>query len=55
MILTENIYDTWRGQKVFSIVLMDVAGAFNNVHHTRLIHNLRMRRMQGHVPRDIAA
>jgi len=24
---------------------MDVAGAFNNVHHKRLIHNLRKRRI----------
>ena len=45
MVLTENIYDTWRQKEVYSVVFMDLAGAFNNVHHERLIHNLRKRRI----------
>jgi len=45
MLLTENIYETWGQKEVFSAVFMDVAGAFNNVHHKRLIHNLRKRRI----------
>ena len=45
MILTENIYKAWKKKKIYTAVFMDVAGAFNNVHHDRLIHNLRMRHM----------
>ena len=45
MILTENIYKAWKNQKVYTAVFMDVAGAFNNVHHERLIHNLKKRRL----------
>ena len=33
MILTENIYKAWKNQKIYTAVFMDVAGAFNNVHH----------------------
>jgi ribonuclease HI len=54
-VLSENIYDTWGQKKVFSLVLMDVAGAFNNVHHTRLIHNLRKRRIPTNITRWIAS
>ena len=45
MILSESIHKAWKNNKVFSAVFMDVAGAFNNVHHERLIHNLKTRRM----------
>src|SRR5436190_2278230 len=45
MILTENIYKAWKNQKIYTAVFMDVAGAFNNVHHERLIHNLKKRRL----------
>ena len=45
IILTENIYKAWKEKKVYTAVFMDVAGAFNNVHHDRLIHNLRKRRI----------
>src|SRR6266496_3939390 len=31
------------------VIFMDVAGAFNNVHHNRLIHNMKQR----HVPLQI--
>jgi retron-type reverse transcriptase len=30
-------------------VFMDVAGTFNNVHHTRLIDNMRKRRIPVHI------
>lgn len=43
--LTERIHKAWKQKKVFSAVFLDVAGAFNNVHHARLLHNLRMRRI----------
>jgi hypothetical protein len=45
MVLTENIYAAWKDKKVYTAVFMDVAGAFNNVHHERLVHNLRSRRI----------
>ena len=51
MVLIENIYDTWGQKEVFSVVLMDVKGAFNNVHHQRLIHNLRKRRIPEKITR----
>ena len=50
MILSENIYRAWKENKVYTAVFMDVAGAFNNVHHKRLTHNLRKRR----IPASIA-
>jgi Reverse transcriptase (RNA-dependent DNA polymerase) len=43
MVLSESIYRAWKGKKVYTALFMDVAGAFNNVHHKRLIHNLRQR------------
>jgi retron-type reverse transcriptase len=45
MVLSESIHQAWKQKKVVSAVFLDVAGAFNNVHHRRLIHNLRMRRI----------
>ena len=42
-ILSERIYHAWKEREVYSVVFMDVAGAFNNVHHKRLAHNLRKR------------
>jgi len=44
-ILSENIHKAWKNKNVFTAVFLDVAGAFNNVHHRRLIHNLRTRRL----------
>jgi hypothetical protein len=49
LVLVENIYKAWKEGKVFSAIFMDVAGAFNNVHHTRLFHNMRKR----HIPLEI--
>ena len=45
IVLSESIHKAWKEQKVFTAVFLDVAGAFNNVHHKRLIHNLKMRRI----------
>ena len=45
MALSENIHKAWKGKKIFSAIFLDVAGAFNNVHHRRLIHNLKARRL----------
>jgi hypothetical protein len=53
MLLVENIYDAWGDKEVLSAIRMDVAGAFNNVHHERLIHNLRKRRIPKRITRWI--
>ncbi|KAM0724065.1 hypothetical protein Q7P37_000245 [Cladosporium fusiforme] len=45
--IIERIYKAWnsgRG-KVASLLLLDVSGAFDNVSHERLLHNLRTRRV----------
>jgi len=55
MVLTENIYKAWKEKKVYTAIYMDVAGAFNNVHHKRLIHNLRKRRMPAAISRWIGS
>src|SRR5579859_7734998 len=55
MLLMENIYDTWGEQKVLSAVFMDVAGAFYNVVHQRLIHDLRKRRIPEKVTKWLAS
>ena len=46
-LIIERIYKAWntgRG-KVASLLLLDVTGAFDNVSHERLLHNLRTRRV----------
>ena len=50
LILSESIHRAWKKGNVFSAIFMDVAGAFNNVHHKRLIHNMRKRK----IPAEIA-
>jgi len=50
MELSENIYEAWKHKNVYSAIFLDVAGAFNNVIHQRLIYNLRKRR----IPVEIA-
>ena len=45
MLLSEKIMNAWKERDVYSVVFMDVAGAFNNVHHKRLLHNLKKRRI----------
>jgi ribonuclease HI len=44
-IMSESIYKAWKEKKIYTAIFMDVAGAFNNVHHERLTHNLRKRRI----------
>ena len=45
LILSESIHQTWKEGNVFSAIFMDVTGAFNNVHHEWLIHNMRKRKI----------
>lgn len=46
-LLVEQIHTVWSGgnEHVASILSLDVAGAFDNVSHIRLLHNLRKRRI----------
>ena len=53
LILSENIHQAWKKGNVFSAIFMDVAGAFNNVHHERLIHNMRKRKIPTEITRWI--
>lgn len=49
-LLMERIYASWRnGDTVASLLTLDASGAFDNVNHRRLLHNLRRR----YVPSDI--
>lgn len=45
MALSESIHSAWKDKLVYTAIFLDVAGAFNNVHHKRLEHNLLKRRM----------
>ena len=53
MILVENIHKAWKNKKIFTAIFIDVAGAFNNVHHQRLTHNLQKRGMPNTITRWI--
>jgi hypothetical protein len=39
----EKMFKAWRRKKVASLLMLDVSGAFDNVSHARLPHNLRKR------------
>ncbi|KMK58218.1 hypothetical protein Y699_03638 [Aspergillus fumigatus Z5] len=41
----EVIHSGWKNGKVVSALLLDISGAFDNVSHDRLLHNLRTRRI----------
>ena len=45
VMLMERVKHGWKEGACYSAIFMDVAGAFNFVHHNRLIHNLRKRRV----------
>jgi len=44
-ILSDRIYSAWKEREILSLIFMDVAGAFNNVRHKRLFHNLERRKV----------
>src|SRR5436190_20383168 len=48
-ILSERVQHAWKEKEIYSAVFMDVAGAFNNVHHERLIDNMEKRRIPGFI------
>jgi ribonuclease HI len=55
LILSESIYRAWKDGNVFSAILMDVSGAFNNVHHARLVHNMRKRKIPTEITKWVSS
>ncbi|KAI0997728.1 hypothetical protein K3495_g10462 [Podosphaera aphanis] len=55
--LTEQIQTTWGRNKkrVTSLLSLDISGAFDNVSHQRLIHNLRLKGIPKWITRFIAS
>ncbi len=43
--ILETINEAWDEGKVASLLLLDVSGAYDNVSHQRLLHNLKKRRL----------
>ena len=41
----ERVYAFWNQKKITTAVFLDVTGAFNNVFKNRLLHNLRIKKM----------
>jgi hypothetical protein len=44
-LMLARIHRAWNEKQIASLLLLDVAGAFDNVSHPRLLHNLRKRRI----------
>jgi ribonuclease HI len=56
--VTAKIYEQWnkgRDGQVASLLLLDVSGAFDNVSHKRLLHDLRKRKVDENTVRWIAS
>lgn len=55
--IIDRIYDAWNtgDGMVASLLLLDVSGAFDNISHRRLLHNLRKRRVDEKTVRWIAS
>ncbi|KAM0742770.1 hypothetical protein ACQRIT_002947 [Beauveria bassiana] len=53
--LLQRIYQAWSEGEVATLLLLDVSGAYDNVSHERLLHNLRKRRIDPKVIRWIAS
>jgi len=56
-VIIEKIYEAWNSPdpQVASLLLLDVSGAFDNVSHIRLLHNLRKRKIDERTVRWIAS
>lgn len=53
--LLERIQETWNTKKIASLLLLDVAGAFDNVVHEQLLHNLRKGKIDEQIIKWIAS
>jgi hypothetical protein len=50
-LLLQEIHKAWAKDKVASLLLLNVSGAYDNVSRERLLHNLRKRRIDGNIVR----
>lgn len=48
-VLMETIHAAWLRKKVATVLLLNIMRAFDNLFHTRLIHNLRKRRIDNNM------
>lgn len=53
--LLQRIHQAWSEGKVASLLLLDVAGAYDNVSRERLLHNLRKRRISDKIVNWVAS
>ncbi|KAM0664346.1 hypothetical protein ACQRIU_006929 [Beauveria bassiana] len=53
--LLQLIHQAWAEGKVATLLLLDVSGAYDNVSHERLLHNLRKRRIDPKIVRWVAS
>lgn len=53
--LIEQIYKAWDNGQVVNLLLLDISGAFDHVSHSKLLHNLRKRKVDEKIVRWIAS
>lgn len=53
LILSKNIHRAQKKRNIFSAIFIDIAGVFNNIHHERLIYNIRKHRIFIEITRQI--
>ena len=51
IMLMERIMHAWKERVFYLVVFMDVTGAFNYIHHKRLLHKLKKRKVPGFIVR----
>ena len=54
-LLLEAIHAAWLNNEVATVLILDISGAYDNVSHKRLLHNLRKRRIGGNIAKWIEA
>lgn len=54
-LITEQVQSVWKGNPtiVASMLCLDISGAFDNVSHQRLIHNIKMKAYPGYIVRFV--
>ena len=52
-LLLEAIHAAWLNNEVATVLMLDISGAYDNVSHERLLHNLRKRRIGGNIAKWI--
>ena len=52
-LLLEAIHAAWLNNEVATVLMLDISGAYDNVSHKRLLHNLRKRTIGGNIAKWI--